>query len=393
MSNKDKVKNASTKNKTNTSATKNKSKINNSSIINDKTNSKNNIKPKIRNSNIELLRLLLMFMVIILHYNNSDMGGAFQFATGDNLKALTIFEALSIYAVDCFILISGYFMVNAKKSSLKKILLLLALVSGYQVLGYLALCYSGNGIFSMGGLIKSFIPINWFVTLYVVLFAFAPYINVMINTLEKKELDRLLILTISFFCIYPTLLEGLMSHTTQTTEFPGLGTVTLSGSSGGYTIVNFFMMYLIGAYLRKNDVKKSKISSFLSFIAATALNVFLSSYYGIYTSYSNVFVVIQAVTIFNFFNSMNMGEVKIINYLSKSSFSIYLIHTSLFMINVFWGPFKISEHVNNGVSDTVKNLLISVSAMFIVCLCIDIVRRELYHILRLCINKIKHDKK
>ena len=33
---------------------------------------------KERNSNIELLRIILMLMVILLHFNNGEMGGAFN---------------------------------------------------------------------------------------------------------------------------------------------------------------------------------------------------------------------------------------------------------------------------------------------------------------------------
>lgn len=39
----------------------------------------------VRKSNIELLRALLMFMVIVLHYNNEQMGGGFGYATGISL--------------------------------------------------------------------------------------------------------------------------------------------------------------------------------------------------------------------------------------------------------------------------------------------------------------------
>ena len=41
-----------------------------------------------RKSNIELLRALLMFLVIILHYNNAEMGGAFAVASGASLNVL-----------------------------------------------------------------------------------------------------------------------------------------------------------------------------------------------------------------------------------------------------------------------------------------------------------------
>lgn len=43
-----------------------------------------------RQSNVELLRSILMFMVIILHYNNAEMGGGFAYATGASLYFLRL---------------------------------------------------------------------------------------------------------------------------------------------------------------------------------------------------------------------------------------------------------------------------------------------------------------
>lgn len=39
-----------------------------------------------RNSNIELLRIILMIMVITLHFNNGEMGGAFNLVQAGTLN-------------------------------------------------------------------------------------------------------------------------------------------------------------------------------------------------------------------------------------------------------------------------------------------------------------------
>ena len=69
-----------------------------------------------RNSNIELLRIILMFMVILLHFNNSEMGGAFNYAENKPLNSFILYflESLSICAVNCFMIISGYFLAYNK---------------------------------------------------------------------------------------------------------------------------------------------------------------------------------------------------------------------------------------------------------------------------------------
>lgn len=66
-----------------------------------------------RNSNFELLRIILMVFVVILHYNNVEMGGALGYTTGINKIVSHFIEAFSICAVNCFVMISGYFMVDS----------------------------------------------------------------------------------------------------------------------------------------------------------------------------------------------------------------------------------------------------------------------------------------
>ena len=71
-----------------------------------------------RNSNIELLRLVLMAMVVLLHFNNDTMGGAFVFVKDkafDNFM-LHFFESLSVCAVNCFMIVSVFFFVHQQES-------------------------------------------------------------------------------------------------------------------------------------------------------------------------------------------------------------------------------------------------------------------------------------
>lgn len=44
-----------------------------------------------RNSSIELLRIIAIIGVVILHYNNSGMGGAFYYVTEGSLNQYYLF--------------------------------------------------------------------------------------------------------------------------------------------------------------------------------------------------------------------------------------------------------------------------------------------------------------
>lgn len=63
-----------------------------------------------RNSSIELLHMLFGLAIVILHFNYFPGGGfAFELTVGATQIVLVFLEILCIYAVNVFVLISGYF--------------------------------------------------------------------------------------------------------------------------------------------------------------------------------------------------------------------------------------------------------------------------------------------
>lgn len=69
---------------------------------------------KIRNSNLELLRIVSMILIIMHHY--AVHGGFDLLNTELDLNRIWI-QILSIggkIGVNCFVLITGYFMINSK---------------------------------------------------------------------------------------------------------------------------------------------------------------------------------------------------------------------------------------------------------------------------------------
>lgn len=339
-----------------------------------------------RKSNIELLRTILMFMVIVLHYNNSQMGGAFAYATGAALSFLKLAETFAICGVNCFVLISAYFLSQTSRRSLRKPIHLLCMVIGYQLLSFVMnICLAGGG-FRLKTLLGCFIPINWFVILFCVLYMISAYINPLFEVLTKKQLEQCILLCLLFFVVYPTVIESGLSVLTGSTEWPGMGTVTLSGSAGGYTIVNFVVLYLIGGYLHKYPVPFTRVQCLGGFLAATLCDYVLSIFSSTYTSYSNLFVVLQAVTLFLVFLRWDMKYYPAVNFISKSAFGIYLLHTSSFMIVSFWGYFRIPEYSQKGLGLVIPHLLVSCVAMYLICLAVDIACRYLLSSLRKTVN-------
>lgn len=128
---------------------------------------------KIRASNFELLRIVLILMVISLHYLNGKMGGALNtknIALGEfNYYLSRIIESACIIAVNCFVLITGYFMCNKKKIKIGKILDLFLIVFFYNIIIYILNIAFNNVELSKNTLItflKSFTTGRTMVSLY-----------------------------------------------------------------------------------------------------------------------------------------------------------------------------------------------------------------------------------
>ena len=211
-----------------------------------------------RQSNIELLRILASMAVIILHYINPNAGGALLYVKtqgGVNEAVMRLLESLFANAVNLFIMIMGYFMCQSQKRDLWKPIELIVQTS--FICGSLqvaAIIWSGQSL-SIETLAKAFVPRNYFVILYCCVYVISPYINILIDSLSKRILKLMVTTIMIVFCAYPTLVDAVGNITGFDTA--GLSSIGLYGSQWGYTIVNFVIMYIMGVYVRKCNLKCS----------------------------------------------------------------------------------------------------------------------------------------
>ena len=122
----------------------------------------------------------------------------------------------------------------------------------------------------------------------------------------------------------------------------GLSFINIYGSSEGYTIVNFVLMYLIGCYLKELEEEGRKYNSLKLFLLLvvnifaifgwimldrfiTGNNIFATPA----INYNNPLVITAAILLFLLFKNINIGSNKIINKLAEASFPAYLIHINL----------------------------------------------------------------
>ena len=144
---------------------------------------------KVRQSNIELMRIIAMFMILVIHANMIAIPRPTSTEIISNPMAMTtrfFIESFGIVGVDIFILISGWFLINTRAKSFLSL--------GFQVLSlwggtFLLFFFAGKTDFSIKNIMELFMftKWDWFVKSYVMLMILAP----VLNTFVKNSPERL----------------------------------------------------------------------------------------------------------------------------------------------------------------------------------------------------------
>lgn len=287
---------------------------------------------KVRQTNLELLRILAMFMVIILHYLGK---GGFLTSTALQSQPLyLVLETLSIVAVNLYVLISGFFSIDTE-FSLTKFIRLWAQILFYSLL--IPVVLSATGILSLGDrtlydYLFYVFPVTmehyWFATTFLFLYLMTPFLNKGIKVLNKKQFQILLLLFVLVFSVSKSVLP-----------------VKLAFDKEGYDIFWFITLYLTAAYLRLYGMPllNHKWRGMLLYISMTFVSIcttiilyFIKENYGIMEDrgtmtwdYNHIFVYLASIGLFTFFlqlKNVNGKAAHLITAVSSTTFGIYLFH-------------------------------------------------------------------
>ena len=271
--------------------------------------------------------MYIFYITIVLQ------SGGLAFTRGISTITLYILESAFIGSVNLFMLISGYYMTDKKCISVWKAMNLLIEVSIFKVIEYFVALFISGDKFQFACLIKGLIPSNQFVNLYITVYFLSPFIAHFARGLSAKNFKKFLFLSIVLFSMVPTIFDLLVN-----TFGWGIGTiwtVTVSGAVGGYTIVNYILMFLVGMYLKRFSADRIQQSPLFQLIICVGL-IFLWSIgqqlvsgKGPAWSYCNPLIIWLAVLWFFLFKSMTLQS-GIVNIAAKSVFVMFLIHKDFF---------------------------------------------------------------
>lgn len=273
-----------------------------------------------RQSNFELLRITAMFLVLVVHADFHTFG---QPSLADfniaplNAATRTFIEFLSIVCVNVFILISGWFGIRPTiKGFCNFIFQCLYFIVGI----YLIMLMMGKApvnareIMGLVGLTTD----DWFIKSYIGLYILSPVLNAFIENTTRKQLGITLITFYCFQTYFGTLRSALFI-------------------CDGYSTFSFIGLYLLAHYLKLYGKAIAKYGLYI-YIGSSVINsmiFYLLNEFGIGISlynYITPFVVTGSAGLLLFFSTIRINTNKVINWIAKSCFAVYLLHTN-FHIN------------------------------------------------------------
>ena len=336
-----------------------------------------------RNIGLDCLRIISMIMIVFLHYLGK--GGLLSIENTSNIYHTVYYfiESMCIISVNCYVLISGYFLIKSK-FKWKKVLQLWLETLFYSIVIYAIIVVLGLKELDIKGIIKSLFPIitkeYWFINIYLVMYILSPFLNKLINTINKKEYQKLLLILIICFSIISIL--------------PAAYTLD---SRRGYGIIWFICLYLIAGYIRIYDIpKKLKLNKnfyflllYLIFAIMVAAGMLLldsvSDYLGKenlrekFLQYNNIFVLMESIALFMYFKQLNIKSsklIKLIEFIAPLTLAVYLIHEQSQLRTVLYNKIlhtEICYHNPYGILIVIGSVL----AIFIVCITIEFIRQKI----------------
>lgn len=287
----------------------------------------------------------------------------------DNAQVIAadIINCFCICAVNCFVLISGFFGI---RTNAKKIISLVLSLLFYTILfSVVPLALEGD----ISTALKSCLFLShsqyWFVIDYLFLMVLTPIINVAFERLPEKMLRMSIFGLLIISCYF----GFIWNHT---------------ANNNGYTLLQFILMYCIGRMIARSGFSLHRSRAVTVYIVcslACGLLMWGLWHYGYahqswkITYYNNPLLILSAIALFMIFKTFRFQSAKINRY-ARYALGIYLFQSSFFISKVLYDFAKDLSGMNLGVALWLALLLLSaVTCLF--ALCFDTVRVSVVNLL------------
>ena len=326
-----------------------------------------------RNYGIDLLRLVLMFMVCMLH--TLGQGGVLYASVDGTIgyKAYWFLEILSYCAVDGFAIISGYVASNRPRKYEKLVNMWFQAFFYSFIITAVFTVVGINNTWAIKDIIKCALPVTfgkfWYFTAFFVLFFAIPILNKFFFSISENITKKSLIIIVVLFSVLGTLNDPFKS-------------------SAGYSAIWLMVLYCIGVLAKRVNLFETRKNSTLIvwWVLCVVLTWFVRVFIGIggLTNYVSPTILLSGIIMVVLFSRIPLNG-NFVSKLSPLAFGIYLFQ----MNQVIWN--NILKDAFVGIVE--KPLYIGIplvfgfaSAIFLSGLCVEFVRSILANICR--INKL-----
>ena len=285
-----------------------------------------------RNSNIELFRILLFLMIIVIHSTSVGLVVSNGFKMGSlNWFYADFMRSFAGGAVIVFVLITGYFRSATEKSPFKEFLNLFVPLAFYCVIIAAFSMMDTKG--SLGKQVVDLLTCQgmfyhlWFMWPYLFLIILSNYLNILIDSINEKQLVALLVILFFSQSVIPTvnIIAG------KNVIFPGLFESKM---------LLFITLYMQGAYLRKYGLSFSVKQSLSGYVFLSIIIGWLNylynigengaqklsgPYYPFFSDYTSLLVIVSSILLFNGFIKWKFSSA-VVNQIAKYTYGAYLVH-------------------------------------------------------------------
>ncbi|MBU5475521.1 acyltransferase [Eubacterium sp. MSJ-21] len=333
---------------------------------------------KKRQSNLELFRIVSMFVIVAHHYvvNSGLLNCVTAYSTHDLL--ILVFGWGGKTAINCFVLITGYFMCTVdldlkdKKSVrtyLVKLLRLIAEIEFYNISIYFIFLLTGYQKFDILDCFKAFMPIDsirdGFTSCFLTFYLIIPFLAKFTQRMSEQEHRYLIGVLLLIYTVFPSV-----------------------GMDVSFNYVTWFsVLFIIASYIRLHSTDSCIIQEkyfnetrlwgcltllMLMISWASILSVRYNDLYFYVSDANKILALSTAVCAFMFFKNLNVPYSRVINKIAASTYGVLVIHAnSDTMRQWLW------KDVFNNVGHYEKTFPYAIGVVclvYIVCTLIDMLR-------------------
>lgn len=305
----------------------------------------NKCETKERNSGIELLKIIAIILIVVSHivqslseqpqlinivYPANVFIELSKSTTNIQLVILQIMRYFGNLGNAIFFISSAWFLCDSRTIKFKKIISMIINVWIISILFLFIFQIIGIDM-DKSLMVQSFFPTlfanNWYITLYILLYAVHPLLNIVIEQLDQRSLLSLCLISFLLYFGICFLRPGALFQSK-------IITYSVLYFCIGY-VKKYASKYFLNIKLNKKILIISSMMNVGLILLTDVFGLIAGRYVSIlgvqvlrWNSISNPFLIIISISLFNIFKNMQFTN-KCINYISSQSLFIYIIHENL----------------------------------------------------------------